>query len=567
MPKRRSERNTASEQRSVAPHVRDRQRRVAEREASRLARPDARPTKVLGHADRKKSAVSSTPSGYVTASVTAPKEWCGPFSVARRMIAEREEAKRQRELELEEATTTQHPLDGAMKELDAANKRKAHPSMTWKSSIQNQENHQQMSSSSLYAKRERRAKVGQKIPSLFELCLQFVAVHFDHVESLGPAVDADVRKAVANQLIASDKLCDTNFPALAEPGIERLEVVDCSSISAQALADQLSILLKTGLCYLALDQAGRCFGSKAAAVVANETNSDMLALSIGGAYLLKDADANNLVSKTCPLSLEFKACPLVGSLLCDAIATAYGTTGKQLLELAFEDLPSVTAESFMALARQKDVFCSLKTLSLRSMDSLTDDVVDQFLASTAATLEGLDLSHNYNLTDAILSSLRSREIPHLESLVLTGLKNLTATGLEALFTPVDGASPPPSLTTLILNNCDHEAVSNHVVKLMSDGGRLVHLDIQGSTVVTDVGMEHLAKSSAQSLQELHVSYCPEITDQGLGYLVDTCGDQLVKIAVWGNAQISDMFLDGNKRVNDPSLEIVGAWMKKTTGTT
>lgn len=87
--------------------VRERNRAVAEREASRLARPERRVVGTLGHASKSKSAVASTPSGVhpVTSVATAAsisgnstknnnlvendpglqQEWCGPFSVARQV--------------------------------------------------------------------------------------------------------------------------------------------------------------------------------------------------------------------------------------------------------------------------------------------------------------------------------------------------------------------------------------------------------------------------------------------------------------------------------------------------
>lgn len=79
------------EQERVLPAaVRERNRAVAEREASRLARPERRKVGSLGHATKSKSAVTSTPSGVHV----LPKpsnagdemhEWCGPFSVARQV--------------------------------------------------------------------------------------------------------------------------------------------------------------------------------------------------------------------------------------------------------------------------------------------------------------------------------------------------------------------------------------------------------------------------------------------------------------------------------------------------
>ena len=76
--------------RELPESMRQRNRAVAEREASRLARPEPRRVGTLGHASRKKSAVTSTPSGYNhTAKREESKqeveEWCGPFSVARQV--------------------------------------------------------------------------------------------------------------------------------------------------------------------------------------------------------------------------------------------------------------------------------------------------------------------------------------------------------------------------------------------------------------------------------------------------------------------------------------------------
>ena len=98
----------------MASHVRDRQRAVAEREAARLARPEQRKRVKLAHADRKKSAVSSTPFGLHRGSSTVndepeAQEWCGPFSVARQVLRQREEAKRK--AEEEENNAVMHPLD------------------------------------------------------------------------------------------------------------------------------------------------------------------------------------------------------------------------------------------------------------------------------------------------------------------------------------------------------------------------------------------------------------------------------------------------------------------------
>lgn len=146
-------------QRSVAAHVRDRQRAVAEREASRLARPAAAPRRTLGHANRKKSAVTSTPAGILptkgsSTHQASSTEWCGPLAIARQMIAAREQARRERE-EAEANNDETHPLDQAMEELEQERKRKEHPSLQWKPTVDTSTKSSSGMTSSWYAKRQR----------------------------------------------------------------------------------------------------------------------------------------------------------------------------------------------------------------------------------------------------------------------------------------------------------------------------------------------------------------------------------------------------------------------------
>ena len=587
---------TANGGRSVAPHVREWQRRVAEREANRLARPEASRKATLDHADRTKSAVSSTPFGYHAKrtegeddGVIIQEEWCGPFSVARQMIAKREEARRQREAEQQEQAGMSHPLDEAMCVLDQERKRKAHPSLQWKSNVLR---NNLADSSSIYAKRQKRQALlsqGRAVPSLFDLCIQFLVENFEEVECLGD-VDNSIRTALAKELVEQNKLNGESFRALAEAGIETLEYIDCSQVTQDQLADALKKLIPAGLRYLLLDQSGRCFGPKTvnaiAETISNATSETdptssfgLFALSVGGAYLLNDTAAATMIvalSKTVS-SLEFKACPLLRKNFCQSISDSFAFNSN-LVELALEDL-NLNAECLDALVSKPGAMKNVKSLSLRRIEGVNDDRLATFLKITGDTLERLDISYNYTLSDAVLAALRQNN-PNLKALSLAGLKHLTAQGLEALFTHVSGMAPPPMLRSLDVSNCDHEAFTDDVMQLVTQAattrrnesgidqlelmGGIVNLNLLGSTVVTDAALEHLVSTSAKTLQNLDVSFCSKITDQGMGYLVDQCGNQLSNIQIWGCAQLTDDFLDGHRRTNDPTLTIAGAWMKKST---
>jgi hypothetical protein len=561
----------AGEGRTVPEAVRVRQRAVAEREASRLARPEQRTVKSIGHADRKRSAVSSTPSGVVfktEADASQSQEWCGPFSVARQMIAEREEARRKREAEQDEPGDT-HPLDDVMEEYDLQRKRKAHPSLLWKGKITSAAS-APAASQSIYAKRQKRADLLSQgdgsVPTLFQIAVNFLVENFEHVESLG-GIDSSIRTAITRELVANKKMDGQSFQAIAEVGIETLELVDCAEVTQEEMSEKLRELLPAGLQYLLLDQSGRCFGPKTVeAIIESEATSSLFALFVGGAYMLSDADSARLIASVAKTisSLEFKACPLLGLGFCRSISDSFSSKGK-LLELALEDI-TLKDESIAALLAKPTALENLKNVNMRRVNGITDDTVVKLLECAGNNLEGLDLSNTYELTDVTLSGIR-RFSPGLRALRLTGLKNLTSAGLEALFTRnLPDMPPPPQLRTLDLGCCDYEAVTDDVMELATQAAAsgIVQLDVQGSSLVTDASLEYLVLTCASSLEDLNVSFCPNVTDKGLGYLVDKSSVQLSKITIWGCAQLTDEFLDGHRRVDDPTLELNGVWMKKNS---
>jgi len=148
------------------------------------------------------------------------------------------------------------------------------------------------------------------------------------------------RYPIANQLIAQQKMNETSFRAIAEDGIETLELVDCSGIPKDELSTRLAHLFPAGLRYLVLEQLGRCMGPKTVqTIVQAAPTSSLFALAIAGAYLLKDDDAASLIqaiSKTLS-SLELRACPRLGIQVCKTLSNSFGNNhNNHLLEMALE---------------------------------------------------------------------------------------------------------------------------------------------------------------------------------------------------------------------------------------
>jgi len=235
------------------------------------------------------------------------------------------------------------------------------------------------------------------------------------------------------------------------------------------------------------------------------------------------------------------------------------------------DTPAAAVESL--LAAPPHVFQHLRSLRLDHVASITDAAVSSLLRAASGSLEALSL-HHVAVTDASLEALRQTDTSRLQSLSLRGLRDVTSGGLEALFTPgLDGLHSPPALRRLELASLHEETVTDDVVGAaaaasapegLGSGAGFVRLDVGGSSSLTDLSMEHVARHCAGSLQELDVGYCHRISDKGLGYLVSVAGRQLRTISLWGCAQITDNFLDGHARAGPGSgLDVEGVWMRKS----
>lgn len=614
--------------------MRDRSRAVADREASRLARPDQPSTAgALGHASRARSAVMSTPFGSMMGGGRSPakngrnaaasrqeEEWCGPFSVARQMIAAREEARRLREEALAEGEDpgagrgASHPLDAETEIALDRKKRRENPSMNWVSRLhrakESGEDDGAPSNANYYAKRRRRlnrqrSSMGSGsnyVPSLFQLCVNYLVENFDHIDSLG-LVDHSIRVALVERLVAQGKMNGAAFDVIAEMGVETLELVDCAQVTQDQFCDALRALLPRGLRAVLLNHCGRCFGTRAVQVISEVEREELelFAISLGGAYLLKDEDVAKLIGATSRTlsSIDLTACPLVGTKFCEAVSEHFsspvdgGVSNGCLLELSLQNVP-LSKEALLSLGASSDALRSLKSLKLKEMDAVDDEVVSICLGSVGGALEGVDLSGNAQLTDEILSSIRRCNVDgKLRALQLSGLVNLTAIGLEAFFTHIDGLPSPPMLRKLDLSHCSYDEVNDAVLTLAAKAASfkrsvteataneddpnpesfvsdvsanmgLVHVNVGGSSV-TDKSMEVLAATCSSSLEELDISFAAKVTDKGLGYLVQKVGCQFKTLHVWGLAQITDEFLDGHDRLEDGGLEIVGVWMKKSGG--
>jgi hypothetical protein len=306
---------------------------------------------------------------------------------------------------------------------------------------------------------------------LYTIIPQHSVENFDRIDSLG-MVDHSIRRALCEGLVAQGRMNGAAFDVLAEMGVETLELVDCAQVTQDQFCEALGFLLPSGLRALMLNHCGRCFGAQAVRVI-SEVEKDKLELfsiSLGGAYLLKDEDMAKLIGAAWRTlsSIEITACPLIGTQFCDALgiyfSTSVGGVGGTLLELSLQNIP-LTKHDLLSVGTSSDALRSLKSLRLKEMD-VDDEVVSIILSSTQGMLEGIDLSGNPQLTDEILPCIRRCNTNgSLRALLLSGLKQLTAIGLEIFFTPIDDLPSPPMLKKIDLSHCSCNEVNDSILLL------------------------------------------------------------------------------------------------------
>ena len=116
---------------------------------------------------------------------------------------------------------------------------------------------------------------------------------------------------------------------------------------------------------------------------------------------------------------------------------------------------------------------------------------------------------------------------------LSRCKNLSDDGLKALITSCK------MLSHLSLNSAG-------LVTVDEETGTHSH-------GITDETLVALREHRTKSLEELDVSWCRGISDEGLGYLVDNAYN-LKTLYVRGCGQITDIFLNG---FSNPSIKVWG----------
>ena len=192
---------------------------VAENRAAHFARADSTTTTVNKSAGTtKKSAAGTTPTGFSSNGVSSQGEqWCGPFTVARNMIAAREAAKKARDETIANSTAGKVTICTNEDEYD---QHVTAARLRWKPFV---------GTTNAALKRS-------QIAPLTDLCVQLLASHFDDMEEETLRyVSPELLHKFAAEMAKRRKFVPEVATKLAVEGSEELSFPECSFLNDETL--------------------------------------------------------------------------------------------------------------------------------------------------------------------------------------------------------------------------------------------------------------------------------------------------------------------------------------------
>ena len=191
---------------------------VAENRAAHFARADSTTTVTKSAGTLKKTAAGTTPTGFASNAASSQNEqWCGPFTVARTMIAAREAAKKARDDAI--ANTTAGKVTAVVKE-DEYDQHVTAARLRWKPFV---------GTTNAALKRS-------QIAPLTDLCVQLLASHFDDMEEETLRyVSPELLHKFAAEMAKRRKFVPEVATKLAVSGAEELSFPECSFLNDETL--------------------------------------------------------------------------------------------------------------------------------------------------------------------------------------------------------------------------------------------------------------------------------------------------------------------------------------------
>ncbi|XP_010488791.1 PREDICTED: uncharacterized protein LOC104766576 [Camelina sativa] len=467
-------------------------RDIARRNASRFAHFDARMEEEEDLSDREGE--------------QQVEDWPGPFSTAMKIIKDREEN-----------TTSYFGIGVSNKE---------------------------RSSPTIWVPRINCTSAPRKAPSLQELSLQILVKNADAIVSLDYVPDA-LRVKLCQSLCDSRRM-DVHFLDLLVRGSPtEICVPDCSWLTEEQFTECFKNCDTSNLMVLQLDQCGRCMPDYVLHLTLARSPKQLpvlSSLSLSGACRLSDVGLEALVSAAPAItSINLSQCSLLTSSSIDMLSYSLGSV---LRELYINECQNIDMKLILPALKK---FEKLEILSLADLPSVKGQFLKEFVTARGQTLKQLILTNSGKLSDSSIKII-SENCPNLTVLDLANVCKLTDSSLGYL------ANGCQALEKLIFcrNSFSDEAVAAFVE---TAGHCLEELSLNNVKKVGHNTALAIAKHS-EKLQILDVSWCRDMSDDLLGYIVDNCSSLKV-LKVFGCTQVTDVFVKGH---SNPTVKILGLKM-------
>ncbi|KAF4363604.1 hypothetical protein F8388_002145 [Cannabis sativa] len=382
-----------------------------------------------------------------------------------------------------------------------------------------------------------------RVPTLTELSTMCLADNADSITSL--EFIPDVLKHRLSKLLSDSRRMDGQFFRLLVQGSPtEVRLWDCSWLTEEVFTDSLENFDPSNLAVLQLDQCGRCLPDYILVdTLAKSANylPALVTLSIRGACRLTDVGLKFLISSTPALrSLNISQCSLLTSSSIDTIAISLGSV---LRELYLDDCQGIDAMLMLPAVKNLE---QLEVLSLAGMESVCDTFIMEFIRSRGDNIKELILTNCGKLTDSSVKII-SETCSGLLAIDLGNVCKLTSSSLVYL---ANGCQNIRRLR-LCRNSFSDKSIAAF---LESSGLCLEELSLNN---IRKVGCQTaLSIGRLRKLNSLDLSWCRNLSDNELGFIVDSCLSLRV-LKLFGCTQITNIFLDGH---SNPDVQIIGLKM-------
>ncbi|KAG4932301.1 hypothetical protein JHK87_046303 [Glycine soja] len=382
------------------------------------------------------------------------------------------------------------------------------------------------------------------VPSLQELCLEILANNADAMVSLEGVPD-ELRRKLSKLLCDSRKMNSRFLELLLSGSPTEIRIKDCSWLTEEQFAKSFQTCDTTRLEVLQLDQCGRCIPDYALLGTLRQSPRwlpKLITLSLSGACRLSDKGLHVLVSSAPALrSINLSQCSLLSSASINILADSLGSL---LKELYLDDCLMIDAAQIVPGLKKLE---HLEVLSLAGIQTVSDEFIKNYIIACGHNMKELIFKDCRKLTDASIKVI-AEHCPGLCALDLMNLDKLTDLSLGYL-----------------TNSCQALRTLKLCRNLFSDEAIAAFLEITGESLkelslnnIKKVG-HHTTISLARHAKNLHtldLSWCRNLTDNELGFIVDSCFS-LRLLKLFGCSLVTDVFLNGH---SNPEIQILGLKM-------